>query len=136
MKASGLSFRAAVIFAMLGMTWGIVMAISEDHAAMPAHAHLNLLGWVSLFLFGLFYRLHPALEASRLALAQVALWIAATAILTTGVGLITAGQHAGDPIAGVGAFLALADMALFAALVFGRHADAASAAISPAVAAE
>src|SRR5579884_1990738 len=94
MKASSLCFRAAVLFVIAGMVWGIIMAVSENHAAMPAHAHLNLLGWVSLFLFGIYYRLHPALEASRLALAQVALWIAATAILTTGVGLITAGQHA------------------------------------------
>jgi len=30
------------------------MGISKDHAAMPAHAHLNLLGFVSLFLFGFY----------------------------------------------------------------------------------
>ncbi|MBX9823195.1 MAG: hypothetical protein K2Y19_21540, partial [Afipia birgiae] len=61
MKASSLSFFAAVIAVLIGMSWGIVMAISKDHSAMPAHAHLNLLGWVSLFLFGIFYRLHPSL---------------------------------------------------------------------------
>ena len=49
MKASSLSFFAAVIAVLVGMSWGIVMAISQDHSAMPAHAHLNLLGWVSLF---------------------------------------------------------------------------------------
>jgi len=54
MKASSLSFQAAVLLVVAGMIWGIVMAISGDHAAMPAHAHLNLLGWVSLFLFGIF----------------------------------------------------------------------------------
>jgi hypothetical protein len=43
MKASSLSFRAAVIFVAAGMIWGIVMGISEDHSTMPAHAHLNLL---------------------------------------------------------------------------------------------
>ncbi len=53
MKASSLCFQAAVLFVIAGMIWGIVMAISEDHSAMPAHAHLNLLGWVSLFLFGI-----------------------------------------------------------------------------------
>jgi hypothetical protein len=46
MKASVLSFQAAVIFVIAGMIWGIVMAISVDHTTMPAHAHLNLLGRV------------------------------------------------------------------------------------------
>ena len=55
MKASVLSFRAAVVMVVAGMIWGIVMAITEDHSTFPAHAHLNLLGWVSLFLFGIYY---------------------------------------------------------------------------------
>ena len=63
MKASALSFQAAVVFVVAGMIWGIVMAISEDHSAMPAHAHLNLLGWVSLFLFGKSSYLLPPLLA-------------------------------------------------------------------------
>ena len=73
MKASSLSFQAAVLLVVAGMIWGIVMAISGDHAAMPAHAHLNLLGWVSLFLFGIFYHLHPALDRSPTAMVQVCL---------------------------------------------------------------
>jgi len=44
MKASILCFRAAVLMAAAGMIWGIVMGISQDHATLPAHAHLNLLG--------------------------------------------------------------------------------------------
>ncbi|HET7197492.1 MAG TPA: hypothetical protein VFI86_02415 [Burkholderiales bacterium] len=70
MKASSLSFRAAVLFVLAGMAWGIQMAVSGNHQAFPAHAHLNLLGWVSLFLFGVFYHLHPQLDGSRAALAQ------------------------------------------------------------------
>ncbi len=54
MKASSLSFLAAVIAAVTGMAWGLIMGISENHVTMPAHAHLNLLGWVSLFLIGIF----------------------------------------------------------------------------------
>ena len=44
MKASILSFRAAVLMVIAGIIWGIVMGISQDHSTMPAHAHLNLLG--------------------------------------------------------------------------------------------
>jgi hypothetical protein len=39
--------------------------LSVDHTTLPAHAHLNLLGWVSLFLFGIDYRLHPSLEGAE-----------------------------------------------------------------------
>ena len=118
MKASVLSFRAAVLFALIGMGMGIAMAIARDHAAMPAHAHLNLLGWVSLFLFGIYYRLNPALDVSRLALVQVGVWSLGTVVLTIGVAAIHMGYEAADPIAGVGSLFVLAAMVLFAALVF------------------
>ncbi len=121
MKASSLSFRAAVVLVVVGMIWGIVMAASRDHAAMPAHAHLNLLGWVSLFLFGIFYHLHPAIDHSRAALVQVWVWIVATVIMAIGVGLVHTGHEIGDPIAAVSSLIVLADMLLFGWLVFRRQ---------------
>lgn len=120
MKASSTSFRAAVLLALVGMVWGIVMAISQDHSTMPAHAHLNLLGWVSLFLFGIFYRLNPGIDRSRSARIQVGVWIVATVVLTTGVALEHSGNPAGDPIAAIGSLAVLADMMLFGWLVL-RH---------------
>jgi FtsH-binding integral membrane protein len=116
-----LSFPAAILLAIAGMIWGIVMAASGDHSAMPAHAHLNLLGWVSLFLFGIFYHLHPAVDRSRTAIVQVAIWIVATLILTIGVALIYAGQTVGEAVATAGALLVLADMLLFGWLVIRRE---------------
>jgi hypothetical protein len=120
MKASSLSFLAAVAIALIGMAWGIHMAISQDHSTLAAHAHLNLLGWVSLFLFGVFYRLHPALDAARIARLQVLIWLAGTAILTVGVAMIHSGRPSGEPLAGVGSIIVLADMLLFGWLVL-RH---------------
>ena len=118
MKASSLSFQAAVVMVVVGMIWGLQMAISRDHAALPAHAHLNLLGWVSLFLFGLYYRLHPALDRSRAALVQVGIWIAGTIVMTIGVGLVHTGREAGDPLAAIGSFVVLAAMLMFGWLVY------------------
>ncbi len=113
MKASTLSFRAAVLMVIAGMIWGIVMGISQDHSTMPAHAHLNLLGWVSLFLFGIYYHLHPAVDLSRLASLQVWIWIVGTIILTIGVGLVHSGHAVGDPIAAVSSLVVLADTLLW-----------------------
>jgi hypothetical protein len=125
MKASAVSFPAATLLAIAGMVWGIVMAASGDHSAMPAHAHLNLLGWVSLFLFGIFYHLHPAVDQSRAAIVQVAVWIAATVVLTIGVALIYRGHEIGEAIATAGALVVLADMLLFGWLVIRREHAAA-----------
>jgi hypothetical protein len=117
-KASSLSFQAAVVMVVVGMIWGLQMAISRDHASLPAHAHLNLLGWVSLFLFGLYYRLHPALDRSRAALVQVGIWIAGTIVMTIGVGLVHTGREAGEPLAAIGSFVVLAAMLMFGWLVY------------------
>ena len=135
MKASSICFPAAVLMVLAGMLWGIVMAISQDHSAMPAHAHLNLLGWVCLFLFGIFYHLHPAIDRSRTALMQVYIWIVATVITVIGVGLVHTGHPVGDPIAAVGSLIITADMVLFGWLVV-RHERIASAVRMSAVPAE
>lgn len=125
MRASSLSFRIAVLMAVAGMIWGIMMAMSGDHSAMPAHAHLNLLGWVSLFLFGIFYHLHPVIDHNHAARVQVWVWSLATVVLATGVGLIHTGHDVGDPIAAVGSLVLLADMLVFGWLVIRReHTDA------------
>ena len=118
--ASVLSFRAAVPMVVAGMIWGIVTGISQDHSTFPAHAHLNLLGWASLFLFGIYYHLHPAIDRDRLAFVQVWVWIAATIILTVGIGLLHSGHAIGHPIAAAGSLVILADMVLFGWLVYRR----------------
>ena len=78
-------FTVAAACGLAGMAWGSYMGASHDHSMMQAHAHLNLLGWVSLFLFGIYYRLNPALDGSRLALVQVGVWSVGTVVLTLAV---------------------------------------------------
>lgn len=118
MTPSTLCFRAAMLLVLAGMLWGLQMAITDDHSAFPAHAHLNLLGFVALFLFGIFYRLNPKVEANRLAVPQVWIWIVSTVVLAVGVGLVHTGHSAGEPIAAVGSFAIFADTILFTWLVF------------------
>src|SRR6516164_209439 len=91
------------------MLWGLQMAIADNHSAYPAHAHLSLLGFVALFLFGIFYRLNPTVEANWLALPQVWVWIVGTIVLAVGVGLVHTGHVVGEPIAAGGSFAIFAD---------------------------
>jgi hypothetical protein len=125
MHASSLSFRLAVLFVIAGMAMGIGMAMTQNHALMPAHAHLNLLGWVSLFLFGIYYERRPALDTSRLAMIQVVLWSLGTVLLTVAVAAIHLGYHAADPIAAIASLIVLAAMIQFAYFVFRPERDVA-----------
>ncbi len=134
-KASTLSFYSAVCLGIVGMVVGIIMAASGDHRIFPAHAHLDLLGWVSLFLIGIFYRLHPSIGASRVALVQVGIWICATVILSCGVAAIFLGRPDLEFIAIAGSLIILADMVMFAYLIF-RSEQSASRTLGAAIPAE
>ncbi|MFD0667477.1 hypothetical protein ACT80S_07140 [Ramlibacter sp. MAHUQ-53] len=65
--------RLSVLYLLVGVGLGLHMAASHDHSMHPVHAHLNLLGWVTMALFGLYYRLVP--EAGRSVLAKVHFWV-------------------------------------------------------------
>ena len=116
-------FSVAALYGLIGMSWGMHMSASQNHSLMPAHAHLNLLGWVSLFLFGIYYERRPALDTSRLAMIQVVLWSIGTVVLTIAVAAIHLGYHAADPVAGLASLLVLAAMMMFAYFVFRPERD-------------
>ena len=60
----------AVLCLIVGVSMGIGMGIAHDFQFAPVHAHLNLLGWTSLALFGLTYKAYPTLAESRLGLVH------------------------------------------------------------------
>lgn len=111
---------SAAVYALFGMALGIFMAASQDHVQMPTHAHLNLLGWVTMGLFGLTYRSWPVLETTRI--APIHFWLSHVSVigLTTGVGLIYSGNVAFETVATVSSFITLVNMALFVGLLFTR----------------
>lgn len=49
---------------LCGVSLGISMGMRHDFALAPVHAHVNLVGWASLALYGLTYRAYPALQQS------------------------------------------------------------------------
>lgn len=56
MRISDFCFIVAALAALGGMGLGIFMGIAQDFTLSPAHAHLNLLGWVTMALYGLYHR--------------------------------------------------------------------------------
>ena len=53
-------FVIGILFALIGMGLGTYMGITQDFLLAPVHAHINLVGWTTHFLFGLYYRGEPA----------------------------------------------------------------------------
>jgi peptidoglycan/LPS O-acetylase OafA/YrhL len=123
MLASALSFRIAVVSVLIGMVMGLGMAASENHALMPAHAHLNLLGWVSLFLFGIYFERRPSLDASRTARGVVIAWTLGTAVLTVAVAAVHSGYGAAGPVAGLASLILIATILVFGSMIFKRETD-------------
>jgi drug/metabolite transporter (DMT)-like permease len=114
-----LLFRISVSLGLAGMGLGIFMGIRQDFTLVPAHAHLNLLGFVVLFLSALYYRAHSQAAASRLAPVQAIVSIAGAIVFPIGIACVILGGHERfEPLVVGGALTVLLGMALFAVIVF------------------
>ncbi|MDT9600573.1 hypothetical protein [Sphingosinicella rhizophila] len=77
----------ATLSLIVGVVLGIVMAATQDFQLRPVHAHINLVGWASLALFGLAYRVYPVLATRRLARLHLLLSGSAAVLMPGGITL-------------------------------------------------
>ncbi len=122
MRLSNAFLRLAVVFIVIGVSLGYYMGSTQNFTAAPVHAHINLLGWVSMFLYGLFYRTNPA--AAEGLLPKIHFWVALVGFLIFMPALLIEVLQYQPAIAFahigliVGPTLALIGMFLFAVIVF------------------
>ena len=107
-------FATALVYGLLGLLLGIHMAIGQDHAQLPTHAHIMVIGWLSFAVFGFFY--HFFGQAVPQLLASLHFWLAQAsfAIIVVGLWLFFSGRTEFEPLAAVGAIGYAASFALFA----------------------
>ena len=112
-KVSAAFFGLGVIYVLIGMLWGMKMGGEEDFTMAAAHAHLNLLGWVTMALFGTFYALTK--NNSKLAWINFAVSGGAVAIMIPTLAIYLADQTNKSiiPVLVVGEVLAFAGMVIF-----------------------
>lgn len=101
---------SGIILGILGMAFGIHMGISQDFTLAAAHAHVNLVGFVSLTLFGLAYR---AGIAKVDGLATLHFWIALVGAVLFPIGIVVAIIREQPALAILGSLLVLLSMVLF-----------------------
>lgn len=104
-------FTAAVLCAAAGMIWGVQMSVSRDHSLSMAHAHLSLVGWTTLGLFGLYYTVTPDADGTVLSRTHLAIALAGVVSLVPGIALVLTG---GTPLLAVaGSILTVTSMLIF-----------------------
>ncbi len=111
----------AVVYFIIAVALGIVMAASEDFRLRGVHVHLNLLGWVSMALFGAVYRLFPRVAATRLAAVHFWLYQLALPPMMTGLAGLLLGHTALAPLVAAASIAVGVAIVLFA-LAFWRGA--------------
>ena len=111
-------FSLAALCGLIGTVWGESMGRTNDHSTFIAHAHLNLVGWVSMAVMGGFYALAAGRYPRWLAWTNFALQAVGAVCLTIGMLFIMGfGDRDYIPAAIVGSAGAVLGMAAFLAAV-------------------
>lgn len=109
----------STIFALAGMLYGMYMAGSENHMLAGAHAHNNLLGWVTTAIYGLYYA-RVSVAVTRLAVVHF--WVTLVANLIFPVGIALAILQQTSLLAAIGGGLEIISMLIFAYTVWTHRA--------------
>ncbi|MHC8366445.1 hypothetical protein ACYZT9_11310 [Pseudomonas sp. ZT5P21] len=118
-------FRLAAIYFAIGVVLGVAMGASGDHSLFAVHAHVNLLGWVSMALFGIIGTAHPSISEGRVAAAQFWTYNVGVPVMLGALTLRLKGFPSVEPLIAVASILIGCSVLLFAWLVFSRIGAAA-----------
>lgn len=118
-RVSAAFFMTGALFLAMGMCWGIAMAVSQNFALAPAHAHLNLLGWVTMSIYGTFYALTRETFSPRLAWINYACaTLGVVTMIPSLAVMLSTGNTALEPVVGIGSLLSLIALLVFALSAF------------------
>jgi hypothetical protein len=81
-----------LLYGTFGFAFGIWVGINERFDQAHLHAHINLVGFTSMVLFGLLYRAFPALAESKLAGIHFVLFNLGAIVFLAGIPLAQVGQ--------------------------------------------
>lgn len=118
MSVSNNFLRLGVLSALVGMSLGVWMGANQDFVLRPVHAHINLLGFASMMLFGLFYRAFPAAGRGWLPMAHFGLSVLGFLILMPSLTLMILQRPMFMPAMIASEFMLVGSMLLFVIIVF------------------
>lgn len=118
MSVSNNFLRLGVLSALVGMSLGVWMGANENFVLRPVHAHINLLGFASMMLFGLFYRAFPTASRGWLPLAHFVLSVLGFLILMPSLALMLLARPVFLPGMIASEIMLVTSMLLFVIIVF------------------
>lgn len=113
-------YRLAALYFAIGVVLGVTMGASGDHSLFAVHAHVNLLGWVSMALFGLIGTVHPSVTEGRVAAAQFWMYNIGVPLMLGALTLRLKGFASVEPVIAVASILVGCSVLLFVWLAFSR----------------
>lgn len=117
-RIAHLYFRTAIVFLIVGLCMGLKMGISGDHSIIGAHAHANLLGWVTMAIFGGYHALNPEKAERRIATLQYGVYTFGVALMVPALYLMLSGNAALEPVVGIASLITFAGVLMFAYIIF------------------
>lgn len=106
--------KAAVIYFFIGIVLGIYIGLADQFQFSSAHAHINLLGWVSLAIIGIIYHLFPKAGEKKLAFLMIGIPLLTIAMMLFGFGKAAIA----GPVSGIGSIFIFIGVVLFLINVF------------------
>ena len=119
-RVSAAFFLLGILFVFSGMALGQFMAASSDMQLAPVHAHINLLGWATMALYGTFYALTKETYSPKLAWANFTLTAGGALLMVPALTLLlkTGDSATWGPVAGLAGGLAMLGALIFALSAF------------------
>ena len=111
-------FMVAALFGVIGMGYGITMGMVRDFSLQSMHSHLLLVGWATLALFGVGYRLD---FAAKNKLAVIHFFLAVAGAVAMPLGIYCAVRQDNHAVAIVGSLLIFAATLVFLVNVLRRR---------------
>jgi len=119
---SGRFLKLAAVFLVVGIALGLHMSIAHTRTLVSVHAHVVLMGWASMAVFGIAYRVWPGLDAGALPRVHFWLFAAGLVVAMLGVTLLETGPSpAGEPLAAAGSLAAALGALCFVVRVLRTH---------------
>ncbi|WP_042149396.1 hypothetical protein [Paucisalibacillus sp. EB02] len=104
--------KISVVYFLIGVLLGLYMSIAHNYILTGVHVHINLLGWMSLGVAGILYKLYPHLEQT--VVAKIHFWLhnLGLPIMMGGLTLVLLGNQ------GIVAAVSVGSMAVVLGIIF------------------
>jgi cbb3-type cytochrome oxidase subunit 1 len=106
--------KISVVYFVIGVLLGMFMSMTHKFDFTAVHAHVNLLGWVSMAVAGLIYAVFPA--AAETTMAKVHFWLhnISLPIMMIGLAFLVSGVTQAEPAVATGGTLMVLGVIVFA----------------------